>query len=252
MANKSYPVSNYRDYTPTRNPYGEKIAELAALAGPSGPATILADHDTEAFKGQWRKRFNLPETARLELELGAYHGETSNHLARKSPDAAHLGVEWTYKMCYMGAKKARDQGLPNVTFLRANNARLPWMVAQGEVDRVWILFPDPWSKSGQGKWRLLQPGFLRMIGALLDEGKELMIKTDHAEYAEFIAESIKEADCFDKMPEERAKQNWSMIPPTPFERIFLRQGLPIHSFGLLRNAKLVVAPEEVQHVLSRA
>jgi tRNA (guanine-N7-)-methyltransferase len=245
---KSYPVSNYRDYSPTRNPYG---AIIAGFIAEPGPATLLADHDTEKCKGQWRSRFGLPKTARLELELGAYHGETSNHLARTQPASAHLGIEWTYKQCFMGGKKARDQGLNNITFLRANNARLPWMIAQGEVDRVWILFPDPWGKTAQGKWRLLQPGFLCMLGCLLDEGKELMIKTDHENYAQFIGESIREAGCFDLMPEERAAANWALIPPTPFERIFLRQKLPIYSYALTRNSKLVAAPEEVQHVLTR-
>lgn len=247
MANKAYPVSNYREYTPTKNPYGPKIQAYMD----QGIPTILADHATEAHKGRWRERFGRPAGTRLELELGAYHGETSNHLARTNPDAIHLGVEWTYKQCFLGAKKARDQALTNVTFLRANNARLPWMIAPGEVDRVWILFPDPWSKAGHAKWRLLQPGFLRMLGCLLGAGKELMIKTDHPDYAAFIKESLQEAGCFDPLPEERARANWALIPPTPFERIFLRQNLPIFPFALTRNEKLVVAPEEVQHVLAR-
>ena len=243
---KAYPIANYREYSPTRNPYGAKIQEFIE----SGATTILADKATEEHKGRWRKRFGFPADARLELELGAYHGETSNHLARTNPEAIHLGVEWKYKQCFMGAKKARDQDLKNVTFLRANNARLPWMFARGEVDRIWVLFPDPWSKLSQSKHRLLQPGFLRMLGCLLDEGKELMIKTDHPDYAAFIAESLRAVECFDFMSEDRAREIWSKIPPTPFERIFLRQNLPIYPFALVRNQKLVIAPEEVQHVLS--
>lgn len=245
---KAYPVSNYREYSPTKNPYGAKIQAYLD----QGATVLLADQDTEKHKGRWRERFGLPATARLELELGAYHGETSNHLARTNPEAAHLGVEWKYKQCFMGGKKARDQGLKNVTFLRANIARLPWMFGMGEVDRVWVLFPDPWSKLSQSKHRLLQPGFLRVLGCLLDEGKELMLKTDHPEYAAYIAEALKEAGCFEPLPEERARANWALIPPTPFERIFLRQKLPIYPFALRRNSKLVAAPEEVQHVLTRS
>ncbi|HEY8280074.1 MAG TPA: hypothetical protein VIH99_10640 [Bdellovibrionota bacterium] len=248
---KVYPVSNYREYRPTRNPYGEKIRELiAAHANTEGPPPLLADAATEEYKGKWRERFKVGPQTRLELELGAYHGETSNHLARTNPNNIHLGVEWKYKQCFMGGKKARDQKLTNVTFLRANNARLPWMFAPGEVDRVWVLFPDPWNRLSQNKWRLLQPGFLRMLGCLLSEGKELMIKTDHPDYAAFIAQSIEEAACFDAQTPEQAQKNWALIPPTPFERIFLRQNLPIYPFALVRNTKLVVAPEEVQHVLS--
>ena len=42
---------------------------------------------------------------------------------------------------------------------------------------------------------------------------------------------------FDALPQEQ-------------QRIFLRQGLPIHSFALVRNADPLRAPEEVQHVLA--
>lgn len=244
---KAYPVANYRDYTPSKNPYNFKIREF--VKDPADFAQVLADEHTEQWKGRWRERFGKPE-AKLELELGTYHGETLNHLARANPANIHLGVEWKYKMCFMGGKKARDQGLTNVTHLRANIARLPWMFAKGEIDRVWVLFPDPWGKLSQSKWRLLQPHFFRMLACMMPEGKELMIKTDHQEYSEFIAESIKEAGCFDPLPEEKAKANWALIPPTPFERIFLRQNLPIYSFALARNGKLVAPPAEVQHVIT--
>lgn len=243
---KVYPIANYRDYTPSKNPYNFKIREFAA---PETFAQVLADEHTEKFKGKWRERFQKPD-ARLELELGTYHGETLNHLARTNPANIHLGIEWKYKMCFMGGKKARDQGLTNVTHLRANIARLPWIFERGEIDRVWILFPDPWGKLSQSKWRLLQPNFFRMLACLLPEGKELMIKTDHQEYSQFIAESLREAACFDPLPEEKARAGWALIPPTPFERIFLRQGLPIYPFALARNGKRIVPPAEVEHVLT--
>ena len=248
---KTYPTANYKDYRPSRNPYWQKIRELstsmeAAMARP----TLLGDEATEQYKGKWRQFFDVTPETLLNLELGSYHGETSIHLAKSNPQNVHLAVEWKHKMCFKGGKKARDNELENMTFLRANNARLPWMVAKGEVDRIWVLFPDPWTKAAHQKWRLLNPGFLRMLGALLATGKELLIKTDHPDYAEYIQNSIKEALCFDLMEAAQADKVWSLIPPTPFERIFLRQGLAIHRFSLVRNSQNVVAPEEVQHVLS--
>lgn len=213
-------------------------------------STVLADEFTELHKGKWREFFGMPKEAFLNLELGAYHGETSNHLARTNPKTAHLAIEWKYKQCFKGGKKAKDQALTNITFLRANIARLPWMFAKNEVDRVWVLFPDPWSRKAQQKWRVLNPGFFRMLGAMLAEGKEVMIKTDHADYAEYIKGAIQEAACFDQMDAAKAQEIFSMIPPTPFERIFLRQNLPIYSFALVRNGQAVIAPEEVQHVIT--
>lgn len=244
---KAYPVANYREYGKTRNPYGEIIQKFI---GDEKFSTILSDAETEKHKGAWRGYFEKPEGSFLNLELGSYHGETSIHLAKTSPETSHLAVEWKFKQCFKAGKKAKDAKLKNLTFLRANIARLPWMVRAGEVDRIWVLFPDPWSKLAQQKWRLLQPDFFRVMGALLNEGKELMIKTDHQEYSEFIANSIKEAGCFDLMGAEQAEKIWKMIPPTPFERIFLRQSLPIYSFSLVRNAQSVIPPKEVQDKLA--
>lgn len=240
---KEYPVANFAEYRASRNPYAEKIAAFTDDASVFSP--LLGDVATEAHRGKWREYFSLPQTAFLNLELGAYHGETSHHLAHTNPGAAHLGIEWKHKQCFKAGKKARDQGLKNVSFLRANSARLPWMFASGEVDRVWVLFPDPWSKASQHKWRLLQPEFFQILAWLLHENKELMIKTDHPEYANFIKESIASVPYFSYLPQERAAAIWSLIPPTPFERIFLRQGLSIHSFSLVRNSIPAALPERV-------
>lgn len=89
-----------------------------------------------------------------------------------------------------------------------------------------------------------------MLACMLPEGRELMIKTDHEEYSRFIANSVAEAGCFDPMDEEKAKANWALIPPTPFERIFLRQKLPIYPIALVRNSKQVEPPAEVKDILS--
>lgn len=243
---KEYPVANFQPYRESRNPYREKIQQFRDQGG----VTLLADHQTEEYRGKWREYFGLPKEAFLNLELGAYHGETSNHLARTHPAAGHLGIEWKFKQCFKAGKKAKDQKLKNVCFLRANMARLPKIIAPSEVNRVWILFPDPWSKSAHQKWRILQPEFLQTLAALLSEGSEVMIKTDHAEYAETIKSLLAEAKGFTLLPKEDGQKIWDLIPPTPFERIFLRQGLAIHPFAVRRNADRVDLPEKIKEILS--
>ncbi len=243
---KEYPIANFQSYRASRNPYSEKILTFREQGG----STLLSDEQTEDYCGKWREYFGLPKEAFLNLELGAYHGETSNHLAKTHPEAGHLAIEWKYKQCFKAGKKAQDQKLKNVCFLRANMARLPKIIAPGEVNRVWILFPDPWSKSSHQKWRVIQPEFLQTLAALLPEGAELMIKTDHQEYAEYIGSILPEAPGFAKMPEAEATKIWQLIPPTPFERTFLRQGLSTYPFALRRNAQRVEFPEKIKKIFS--
>ncbi len=241
---KAYPTSNYAAYRSSRNPYAARFDEFRS-SRPHG----LKDHDTEAYRGRWREFFGKPRDAFLHVELGAYHGETSLRIAEENPNQIFIGIEWKFKICYKAAAKARAQNQDNLCFLRANMSRLPWMFAPGEIDQVAIFFPDPWSKFSQNKWRVLHEGFFRTLGNLLSEGKSLLIKTDHADYASYIAESIAVAGCFDLMEKNRADTAFAKIPATPFERIFRAQGLPIHSFALVRNAKLVAPPEEVKEIL---
>jgi tRNA (guanine-N7-)-methyltransferase len=53
---------------------------------------------------------------------------------------------------------------------------------------VRIFFPDPWPKARHHKRRLLQPETVALIADRLVPGGVLHAATDHAEYAEQIAE----------------------------------------------------------------
>lgn len=231
---KEYPRCNFEEYRESRNPYFAKGMELQEKR-PEQP-TLLVDKFTERNKGRWREFFKKPKDAFLELELGAYHGETSVHLARTNPEHVCVGIEWKYKQAYRAGKRALDFGLNNLCIMRANIARITWAFDVGEIDRVWILFPDPWSVESQRKHRLLQPQFFKTLAGLLSDGKEVMIKTDHTEYAEFICAAIKEAGGFGPMNESRAEELWQKIPPTYFERIFVKQGAVINKIALVRKA----------------
>lgn len=249
MANRDYPLANFRPYEESRNPYFEKI--IAASQGPF-KNTLLGDHDTEQFRGKWRERLGLAPETHLQLELGAYHGETSIQMAKANPGQGFLGLEWKYKQCYVAAKKAEDQRLKNIVFLRANMARLPLVVAPGELDRVLMLFPDPWSKSVHRKWRVLRPEFFQQIAYLLKPGSEFLIKTDHKDYAEYIEESWQPCGGFEKIEGAQIQNFWQQLPPTPFEKIFLRQGRSRDSFftvSLKRNSKVVKLPDEMKEAL---
>jgi tRNA (guanine-N7-)-methyltransferase len=246
---KEYPRNNYDSYRKSRNPYFEKLENLAKVE--PRPLARL-DAATEQFRGVWRQYFGVSADAQLELELGAYHGETLSAMAKANSKGIFLGVEWKYKQCFVAAKKAADQSLDNLCFLRANMSRLAWMVAPGEVNRVFILFPDPWSKATHQKWRVLHPGFFKTLGCLLAPGAELFIKTDHADYFEYIKDSLRQAACFDSMDTSKASPTWDRIPPTPFEKIFLRQGRARDDFfklALVRNAETVVPPQPVWKIL---
>jgi tRNA (guanine-N7-)-methyltransferase len=62
------------------------------------------------------------------------------------------------------------------------------MIAPGSLTGVRVFFPDPWPKARHHKRRLLQPATLALIADRLRPGGILHVATDHAGYAEHIAE----------------------------------------------------------------
>lgn len=240
---RPYPLTNYEPYRPSRNPYAEKFQVLPARA-PTG----FTCEATEAKRGQWRKFFGAEPGQRLNLEIGIYHGETIVEMGERYPHEFFLGIEWSFREAYKATEKAMRRELHNVVILRANAARLPWIFAPGEIDRVWISFPDPWPKLAQQKWRMLHADFFRSLALLLDPGKELLLKTDDSDYAAFINRELTEAGAFDPLEDSLGSALWDLQPLTPFERIFLRNSSPFFRWALARNPKAVPIPAPVQAI----
>ena len=63
------------------------------------------------------------------------------------------------------------------------------MFAPADLDGVRVFFPDPWPKARHHKRRLLQSGTFELIASRLRPGGVLHVATDHADYAEWIAET---------------------------------------------------------------
>jgi tRNA (guanine-N7-)-methyltransferase len=241
MEQRPYPATNYLGYRPSRNPYAEKYLLLPKDHAP----TAFSCHDTEGFRGRWREFFGAKANQRIHLEVGCYHGESLVEMAERNPEEFFIGVEWKFREAYKAVEKSIKRNLKNLVFLRANVARLPWIFTPGEIDRAWILFPDPWPKTGQQKWRTLHADFFRSLALLLEPGKEVLVKTDDSDYAAFISRELRDANAFDPLPEELSIPIWQSFPPTPFEKIFFRNNAPTFSFSLARNANLIVPPAPV-------
>jgi tRNA G46 methylase TrmB len=114
------------------------------------------------------------------------------------------------------------------------------MFAPGEIDFLYLFFPDPWPKKAHWRNRFVTEEMLREIAPLLKRGGVFHIKTDHAGYFEWMEEAIaKAADVWE--PFERSadlhrgneKARELEIPDvTLFEKLFVKDGLPIHSVKL--------------------
>ncbi|NHM06691.1 tRNA (guanosine(46)-N7)-methyltransferase TrmB [Flavobacterium sp. CYK-4] len=129
------------------------------------------------LKGHWNKDF-FKNNHPLVLELGCGKGEYSVGMAERDPNTNFIGIDIKGARFWRGAKTAIENGLPNVAFLRAQIELIDHLFAAGEVDEIWITFPDPQIKYKRTKHRMTNAEFLALYKKILKPDGVVNLKTD--------------------------------------------------------------------------
>jgi len=171
------------------------------------------------------------------LEIGFGNGEHLAALAAAHPERDYFGIEvhrpGVGHLLLLAS-------LNNLTNVRASSHDavevLREQIAEGSLDEVLVLFPDPWHKKRHHKRRLIQPPFVELIASRLRQGGVLRLATDWKEYALQMLEVLSAAKTLfinlsptgDWMPrpEERA--------PTRFEKRGARLGHGVWDLAFIR------------------
>ena len=131
----------------------------------------------EAFplRGRWGEAF-FHNDHPIVLELGCGKGEYTVGLGELYPDKNFIGVDVKGARIWTGAKLSHEAGMDNVAFLRGEIESLTNFFAPGEVDEIWITFPDPQMKKVTK--RLTSTRFLKRYLEVLRPGGRIHLKTD--------------------------------------------------------------------------
>ncbi len=127
------------------------------------------------MKGKWREEV-FRNSGPIVLELGCGKGEYTVGLARRYPDKNFIGVDIKGARMHSGACDARDNGLKNVAFLRTSIELLDRFFSEGEVDEIWITFPDPQMK--KVRKRLTGTTFMALYRKVMKPSGRINLKTD--------------------------------------------------------------------------
>ncbi len=143
------------------------------------------------YCGNWANGFFKNDDP-LVLELACGKGEYTVNLARLFQKKNFIGIDYKGNRIWRGAKDALEQGVPNVGFLRIQIETILDYFAPGEVDEIWITFPDPQPQLSREKKRLTSPRFLEKYKQLLKPGGSVNLKTDNDDLHAYTAEKIAE------------------------------------------------------------
>jgi tRNA (guanine-N7-)-methyltransferase len=145
------------------------IGEAAAL----DPATLFA-----------------PRKRAIWLEIGFGGGEHLAHQAEEHPSIGLLGCEVFEAGIASCLSHIAERNLENVR-IHPEDARLLLTALQRRsLDRVFLLFPDPWPKRRTAKRRFVNRGNLDRLAELIVPGGELRIASDDPTYIEWTLQQV--------------------------------------------------------------
>lgn len=154
-------------------------------------ANVFQLEEGKPLKGKWAVDHFKNENP-IVLELACGKGEYSVNLATLFPDKNFIGIDYKGNRIWRGAKTAIEEGINNVAFLRIQIENLLDYFGAGEIDEIWITFPDPQPQDSREKKRLTFPAFLNRYKEILKPSGKVNLKTDNDQLYAYTCEKVKE------------------------------------------------------------
>jgi tRNA (guanine-N7-)-methyltransferase len=168
---------------------------LPRLAIPEGPL------DPRALK---------PGATEVWLEIGFGGGEHMAAQAARRPDVLILGAEPFLNGVASALRHLDEGGIENVRISSGDARDVLAALPDAALDRVFILFPDPWPKARHHKRRLIQDEVITELARVLKPGGRLRFATDWADYAAWTLERLSRAPGFVWLADRAA--DWREAP----------------------------------------
>ena len=193
--------------------------------------------EPESCRGRWAEIFGNENPIHIEVGMGK--GRFLMDMAVLHPEINYVGIEM-YDSVLLRAVQKREKletEIKNLFFIRMDARQLPEVFAEGEVDRIYLNFSDPWPKDRHAKRRLTSDRFLAVYDKILQPDGIIEFKTDNQDLFRYSLESIPEAGwqvtshTFDLHHSDMAEGNVM----TEYEEKFFRKGNPICRLVCHRN-----------------
>ncbi len=144
--------------------------------------------DPYEHRGHWREL--MPGAKELRVELGCGKGRFTAGTAAAEPDVLLIAVEKVPDAMVVAMERAAREELRNVFFIDIDADQLSEIFGEGEIDRIYINFCDPWPPKRQAKRRLTHGNFLKLYRKVLKENGQIHFKTDNDALFEWSLEEI--------------------------------------------------------------
>ncbi|KRE75623.1 tRNA (guanosine(46)-N7)-methyltransferase TrmB [Paenibacillus sp. Soil750] len=210
------------------------------------------------YKGKWSELFgnNNP----IHAELGMGKGRFISEMSKKYPNINFIGVDMYDELIRKASEKAKVAheitvekeedavvlSIPNLRLMLFNIEHIEEAFAEGELERVYLNFSDPWPKKKHARRRLTHPGFVAKYQQILNDKGEIHLKTDSQSLFEFSLNSF--ADMGLRMRNISLNLHVDGIHPdhvmTEYETKFAGQGMNIHRLEVVIGQEALSTHQE--------
>ena len=212
---------------PRRQLYGRSKGKALRAAQADRIAHLLPEHalDPAGLGDDPAAQFS-PRPQGLMLEIGFGGGEHLAAQAGAHPEIGFFGVEPFLNGVAKLLAAIEAGRLSNVRVLRGDGRDVLAALPDACLDRVYLLYPDPWPKRRQRKRRIVDMPFLAEVARVLKPGAEFRFATDIDDYAGWTLARIAQQDRLVWRAEkaEDWRQPWQEWHRTRYEEKAIREG----------------------------
>jgi len=173
--------------------YGFGVGELSTPRPPPGSPRTKTLGSSTSPQGGGEEHDKVINQVWLEVGFGA--GEHLLWQAQHHPDVGLIGAEpyisgiakLLSKIDSLTPHAAREH-VSNIRIHDGDARDIVDALPDASLDRVFILFPDPWPKARHRKRRFVQTGMLDGLARVLKRHAELRFASDDADYAAWTLE----------------------------------------------------------------
>lgn len=180
----------------------------------------------------WQSLFGNIQPIKLEIGFGM--GDFLIEMAVREPHSNFVGIDFSQDGIRKILARINNLQLKNIRVVYGDvREKIPLLFKDGELDTVYINFPDPWPRKRHFKRRLIKPGLVSLIAQKLAPDGYVHLATDSESYALEMLEYFN-AELQNSNRESGFLEDYRNLPKTKYEKSFIYAGDRIHYLEYFR------------------
>ena len=167
---------------------------------------------------EWQSQFGNSQPIKLEIGFGM--GDFLIEMATREPHSNFVGIDFSQNGIRKIMARIKNLQLNNIRVVYGDvREKIPLLFENGELDTVYINFPDPWPKKRHFKRRLIKPALVKLIARKLAPAGHVYLATDSEPYALEILEYFNAEPLLQNVnPEPGFFADRDHLPKTKYEK----------------------------------